>query len=88
MPEREHVTDRRGRVWTVSKVSMAQSEDEDFRFWFEQMTPDERVVAVYEALESSLKAKGIHAVPRFRKVCRRVRCPWSLESHGRGKGAR
>jgi hypothetical protein len=41
------------------------------------MTPAERVLAVYDALESSLKAKGIHGVPRFRRVHRRVKCPWS-----------
>jgi len=40
---------------------------EDFRFWFEELTPEERVVAVGECTASSLRAHGITEVPRLRR---------------------
>ena len=76
MPEQKKLTDRRGRTWTVSKVRWEEAEEEDFRFWYEQLTPEERVAAVADALEGCLKARGLHAVPRLRRVHRRVKCPW------------
>ena len=68
--------DRRGRTWTISRVPANEADEEDFRFWFDGLTPDERVLAVYEALESSLQAQGQDGVPRFRRVHRRVQRPW------------
>jgi len=77
MPERRTVLDGRGRVWSVSKVSWEEAEAEDFRFWYEELTPAQRVEAVAEALESSLKTRGVNGVPRLRRVHRRIKCPWS-----------
>jgi hypothetical protein len=64
------IVDRAGRTWTLSKVRLEDGEEEDFRFWYEKMTPEQRVDAVYEALELCLKMKGIDAVPRLRRVHR------------------
>ena len=61
---------RRGRTWTLSKVRFRDAEDEDFRFWYENLLPEQRVEAVYDALEMSLKMKGVDAVPRLRRVHR------------------
>jgi len=61
---------RNGRVWTLSKIRLAEAEEEDFRFWYEGMTAAQRVDAVYDALEMSLKMKGVNAVPRLRRVHR------------------
>jgi hypothetical protein len=60
----------------MTKVRSDDEEEADFRFWYELLTPEERVEAVYQALESSLKARGLRGVPRLRRVYRRVRCPW------------
>ena len=70
MPSVRRIKDSRGRVWTLTQVDWTDAEASDDRFWQEQMTAEERVVAVYGALESSLKARGINAVPRFRRVHR------------------
>lgn len=51
-------------------LSQDEAEEEDFRFWYEEMTPEERVRAVEECLLSSLKAKGMTEIPRLRRVCR------------------
>ncbi len=56
--QRRRVRDGRGRVWTVSKVPWEEAEEEDFRFWYAGLTPEERVNAVAEALESCLKTRG------------------------------
>ena len=77
MSERVHITDRHGKIWTVAKVRKDQAEAEDFRFWYEGLTPEQRVEAVAEALEGCLKTRGIDAVPRLRRVHRRVKCPWA-----------
>jgi hypothetical protein len=61
-------------VWTVSLVKWEDAEEEDARFWYEQMTPDERVNAVADCLLSCLKARGINALPRFRRVHRLMKC--------------
>ena len=73
---RQKLTDRRGRVWTISLVPQEQAEDEDFRFWYEELTPAERVDAVDLCLASCLKAKGLDGVPRLRRVSRRVKRAW------------
>ncbi len=64
---------RRGKTWTIRKVSLAEAEAEDFRFWYEELSPAERVEAVHEALLQCLKTRGINAVPRLRRVCRRIK---------------
>jgi len=61
---------RNGRAWTLSKVRREDAEVEDFRFWYEDLTPEQRVDAVYDALEMCLKMKGVDAVPRLRRVHR------------------
>ena len=63
---------RKGELWTVTRVPWDRAEEEDFRFWYEGLTPEERVEAVGECLELSLKAKGLDGVPRLRRVHRRV----------------
>lgn len=73
MIRRSHVRDGQGRTWTVSVVPKAEADEESFRFWFEELTPDERVNLVTECTLSCLKAKGIHELPRFRRVYRRVK---------------
>lgn len=70
MEIRGKATDRHGRVWTGTVVCEDEAEEADFRFWYEGMTPEERVAAVEECLLSSLKAKGIHEIPRLRRVAR------------------
>ena len=76
MPQRRRVVDAQGRTWTVSKVAWKDAEAEDFRFWYDGLTPEERVDAVGQALEGCLKTRGRNAVPRLRRVHRRVKRPW------------
>jgi hypothetical protein len=77
MERRGQAKDRHGRVWAARVVSQDEAEEEDFRFWYEDLTPEERVRAVEDCLLSSLKAKGIHEIPRLRKVCRVIKCRWA-----------
>ena len=84
MTERRRVVDGRGRIWLVSKVPWQEAEEEDFRFWYERLTPEERVEAVAEALEGCLKARGLDAVPRLRRVHRRIRAPWAKPRRDQG----
>ena len=77
MSESVRIADRHGKTWTVAKVRRDEAEAEDFRFWYEGLTPEERVEAVSEALKSCLKTRGLDAVPRLRRVHRRVKCPWA-----------
>jgi len=72
MERRGQATDRHGRTWTARIVSQDEAEEEDFRFWYEELTPEERVRAVADCLLSSLKARGINEIPRLRRVCRVV----------------
>ncbi len=76
------VKDSRGRVWTLAKVTWAEADAADDLYW-KSLSGNERVVAVYSALESCLKTRGINAVPRFRRVHRIVKCPWSAASDRR-----
>jgi hypothetical protein len=69
---RGQATDRHGRTWTAQVVPLEEAEEEDFRFWYEELTPEERVRAVEDCLLSSLKARGINEIPRLRRVCRVV----------------
>jgi hypothetical protein len=61
---------RNGRTWTLSKIRLEDAEEEDFGFWYEGLSPKQRLEAVYEALEMCLKARGVNAVPRLRRVHR------------------
>src|SRR3990167_1903082 len=83
MSERIQIADRHGRTWTVAKVRRDQAEAEDFRFWYERLTPEQRVEAVAEALEGCLKTRGLDAIPRLRRVHRRVKRPSGTVSRGR-----
>lgn len=72
MAKRGQAVDRHGRVWTATVASEEEAEESDFRFWYEGLTPEERVNAVQDCLLSALKARGIQEIPPFRKVVRIV----------------
>jgi hypothetical protein len=71
--KRTRVDDGRGRTWTVSVVPSSEAEAEDARFWYEELTPAQRVDLVSECLLDCLKAQGLHELPRFRRVYRCVK---------------
>jgi hypothetical protein len=77
MKARGRAIDRHGRTWTARVVPAQDAELEDFRFWFEELSPDQRVEAVAECLASSLKTQGIDEPPRLRRVSRVVERPRS-----------
>jgi hypothetical protein len=68
----ERTFERSGRTWIVRRVLREDADVADFDFWFEGLTPEQRVKAVHEALDSSLKAQGLDNVPRLRRVRRRI----------------
>ncbi len=72
MVQRSEAKDRRGRTWKVAVVGSEAASLEDQRFWSEELTPEERVDAVFACLLSTLKAQGIDGTPRLRRVSRRV----------------
>lgn len=67
MERRGKATDRYGRVWEARIVSEEEAEEEDFRFWYEELTPEERVRAVEECTLSALKARGINDISPMRR---------------------
>ncbi|HXG22686.1 MAG TPA: hypothetical protein VNN62_26890 [Methylomirabilota bacterium] len=71
MAEHKRVVDGRERVWTVSRVTWQEAEEADFRFWYDRLSPEERVDAVADALASCLKTRGLDAVPRLRRATTR-----------------
>lgn len=73
MKRRNRTTDRQGRTWTAAVVSKGEAAVADFRFWYEELTPEQRVAAVAECLSSSLKTRGVDEVPRLRRVARIVK---------------
>jgi hypothetical protein len=75
MEQRGQAKDRHGRTWTATVVSEEEAEEADFRFWYENLTPEERVNAVQDCLLSSLKAKGIREIPRLRRAHRVLKSP-------------
>ena len=77
MERRGQATDRHNRTWAATVVSEDEAEEEDFRFWYEELSPEERVNAVQDCLLSSLKAKGIREIPRLRRVYRVLKSNWS-----------
>jgi len=68
--KRQSHLDARGRLWDVAIVPVEQAATEDARFWWEELTAEERVRAVATCLESALKAQGIDRVPRLRRTAR------------------
>jgi hypothetical protein len=73
--QRGQAKDRYNRTWTATVLSEAEEEEADFRFWYDGLTPEERVRAVEDCLLSSLKAKGIREIPRLRRVHRVLKSP-------------
>jgi hypothetical protein len=83
MAERRFLVDAKGRRWTLTWVKFSEAEEEDLRFWYEELSPEERVAAV--SLLSCLKTR-VHALPRLRRVHRRIKCPWRSASDRASKG--
>lgn len=77
MKRRGQAVDRHGKTWTATVVTEAEAEEADFRFWYEGLTPAERVDAVQDCLLSSLKTRGIREIPRLRRVYRVIKPKWS-----------
>lgn len=75
MEQRGKATDRHGRQWSATVIRRSEEADEDFRFWYDNLTPEQRVQEVEECLLSALKAKGIDEIPRLRRVSRVVQRP-------------
>lgn len=63
--EQIRVVHARGKVWTVARIRKSAANETDFRFWYEGLSPEQRVEAVAEALESCLKTRGADGVPRL-----------------------
>ncbi|MDP9120546.1 MAG: hypothetical protein M3O15_04130 [Acidobacteriota bacterium] len=76
MERRGQAEDRHGRIWTATVLSEAEAEEADFRFWYEELSPEERVAAVEDCLLSALKARGVGEIPRVRRVYRIVESKW------------
>jgi len=66
--------DAKGRLWQVALVPTERADEEDARFWYEELSPEERVVAVHACVKSALAAQGVEHVPRLRRVARFVPC--------------
>jgi hypothetical protein len=75
MERRGQAVDRHGKTWAATVVSKREAEAEDFRFWYEELSPEGRVAAVADCLLSSLKTRDIHELPRLRRVSRVVKRP-------------
>lgn len=73
MEERGKAKDQYGRIWKAKIVPIAEAEEADFRFWFEGLSPEERVNAVDECLSGCLKTKGAHGTERLRRVFRVIK---------------
>jgi hypothetical protein len=67
--------DSHGRTWVARVVAKREAAAEDFRFWYEDLTPEGRVATVAECLLSSLKTRGLDELPRLRRVSRVVKRP-------------
>lgn len=74
--QRQAYRDARGRRWSIALVPVEEAAAEDARFWWEELTPEQRVVAVDTCLESALKARGVPRVPRLRRTARVVKRRW------------
>jgi len=58
MERRGKATDRYGARLGSPDRLLGEAEEEDFRFWYEELTPEERVRAVEECALSTLKARS------------------------------
>ncbi len=69
--------DRHGQTWTMTKVALGEEADEaDFSFWYDNLTPEERVAEIAECWKAYEQTKGIvRGVPRFARLCRRTQRP-------------
>ena len=63
--------DRNGRVWEARILTFEEAEEEDWRFWHEELTPEQRIVATLECQSDFLKAEGMDEL-RLRGVSRVV----------------
>lgn len=70
--KRTTAKDRHGRKWEIALVPTAAADEEDFEFWFEKLSPEQRVDAVHDCLISTLMVRGIYGTPRLRRVARRI----------------
>lgn len=64
--------DRNGRIWEARVITFEEAEDENWRFWHEGLTPEQRIVATLEFQSTNLKAEGMDELPRLRGVSRVV----------------
>jgi hypothetical protein len=71
-PRRQLHLDGAGRIWQVAVVACSDADAEDARFWLDELTPAQRVMAVEECTRSALLARGFVDVPRLRRVARIV----------------
>ena len=62
METRGQAVDEKGRTWTGVVLRMDEAEPEDFDFWFDGLSPEERVDAVDQCLISCLKTRGTHGI--------------------------
>jgi len=70
MQIRGRAKDRHGRVWQGAVLRWDEAEDQDFRFWYEKLTPAQRVNTVDDCTRSVLKTRSINGPQRLRRVCR------------------
>ena len=73
MSTRGEALDKQGRTWTSVVLHRDEAESRDFDFWFDGLSPEERVEAVDQCLVSCLKTRGDHGIPRLRRVHRVVK---------------
>jgi hypothetical protein len=73
MERRGQAKDKSGRTWTGVVVRKSEAAEADFSFWYEQLTPDQRVEAVSRCLDGAMKTRGPHARKRLRRVLRVVK---------------
>ncbi|MGH7297884.1 MAG: hypothetical protein ACRELB_23290 [Polyangiaceae bacterium] len=67
---RQTLCDREGRRVTITLLRFGEAEDEDLRYWLEELTPQERLDAVEECMQDYLRLKGRRDLPRVRRVLR------------------
>jgi len=73
MEKRGEARDRTGRTWSAVVLKMDEAEARDFDFWFDGLSPEERVDAVDECLRSCLKTREAHGGERLRRVYRVIK---------------
>jgi hypothetical protein len=73
MEKRGQAADRHGKIWVGTIVRFDEAEENDFLFWYEGMSPDERVNAVSSCMEGAIKTRGDNAGKRLRRVFRIIK---------------